>query len=385
MPTPVYILAGQSNATALSGKNGGASPAQEFAALTGTSSVKVATVASDGAPLTWGRSDPDWYHPDELLDQLVTSITTQLSQPGAYLANILWIQGEGDTWDFTRAAEYGARLVDLVDRLELALAPLGIHAADFRFTVLAISAHCPGSLDRANWAAIRAQQLALNDPRIDVVDVDTVAAQAGIDPADLFQADGMHYTARANAHILSAMMDGGALQLVGTSDNDNMAGLAGQDTLRGGLGDDVLNGRSGDDILGGWRGDDTLYAGAGNDVINSGSGKDMVFGGLGADIFNFSDRLEVSATAANHDRIMDFASGQDVINLSLIDADPSRAGNQAFHFLGQSGFDGKAGALRVWQTSGGIEVACDLNGDGQADLAFTLSGLTALAVSDFLL
>ena len=60
MATPVYIVAGQSNAYSLNGGNGGTSLAVEFTDLTGSSDVVVASVQSAGAPLTWGRSGPDW-------------------------------------------------------------------------------------------------------------------------------------------------------------------------------------------------------------------------------------------------------------------------------------------------------------------------------------
>ncbi len=378
MPTPLYVLAGQSNANALAGKNGGATPAAIYAGLTGSAAVSVATVSADGAPLTWGRPEADWYNPGELLAQLVATIRAQLAQPDTVLASVLWVQGEGDSWSFSRATEYGDRLVALVDALEAALGP---QAAGFRFTVLALSAQCPEGQDRANWQAIRAQQLALNDPRIDVVDPDAVAAGAGLSAGQMFQADGLHYSAAANAALLAAMIDRPGLALIGTPGNDRLSGLSGQDTLRGGQGSDVLNGRGGADTLGGWNGDDTLNGGAGDDYLTSGTGRDEVWGGSGADTFAFYTAEGI----AGRDRLMDFTPGEDRIDLALLDADATRAGNQAFRFLGSAGPDGKAAAL--WLTPGaqGVLLSCDMTGDGKADLSFLLNGLSTLSVSDVLL
>lgn len=378
MPTPLYVLAGQSNATALSGKNGGATPAAVYAGLTGSAAVSVATVAADGAPLTWGRADADWYNPGELLSQLVATIRAQLAQPGTELAGVLWLQGEGDTWSFARAGEYAARLTALVDALDQALGP---EAGGWRFTVLALSAHCPDGQDRANWQAIRAQQLALNDPRIDVIDPDAVTAAAGLLPGQVFQADGLHYSAATNTALLSAMIDKAGLALTGTAGDDRLSGLSGQDTLRGGQGRDVLNGRGGADTLGGWNGDDTLNGGAGDDFLTSGTGRDEVWGGTGADTFAFY----ASEGLGGRDRIMDFTPGEDRIDLSLLDADAGRAGNQAFRWLGSAGPDGKAAALWLSASASGVEVLCDMNGDGRADLSFLLRGLASLAQADLLL
>lgn len=381
MPTPLYVIAGQSNALALSGRNGGITPTAAYAGLTGSTDVRVASLAVDGAPLTFGRAEADWYNSGELQSQLLATIRAQLAQPGTELAGVLWVQGEGDTWSCARAGEYGQRLIALLDRLEAALAPDGVAPGSFRFTVLALSAHCPEGADRANWQAIRAQQLALTDPRIDVVDPDAVAAAAGLAPASLFQADGLHYNASANAALLTALMDRAGLELVGSSGNDRLIGLSGSDTMRGGQGADLLDGRGGNDMIGGWQGDDTIQGGAGNDLIASGAGRDQVWGGSGADTFAFY----ASEGFGGRDRIMDFTPGQDEIDLSLIDADATRAGNQAFRWLGHAGTDGKAGALWLLASSGGVEVLCDMTGDGRADLSFQLRSLTTLSQADVML
>ena len=382
MTTPVFIVAGQSNAYSLNGGNGGASLAGAFRDLTGSSNVSVASVDAAGAPLTWGRAEPDWYNQNDLFDQLVTTIRQALLQPGSYLANVVWIQGEGDAWGFARATEYAARLTALVHRLEDRLAPLGAQTDDFRFTVLSLSADCPAKARQSNWDTIRNQQLGLDDPRIDIVDPDrAMAGKTGA--ASLFQADGLHYAAVANEPILQALLDRSPLALTGTMGNDTLRGLSGNDTLRGGDGGDGLTGADGNDYLRGWTGNDTVFGGSGADTLVGDGGSDQLYGGTGADQFVFSVALDSSPSCA--DTIWDFTTGQDRIGLTGIDANPFVIGNQGFRFLGEAGFDGHAGALRLQQTGSGLSVQLDLNGDRLADASLYLAHAYSVIATDFLL
>lgn len=385
MATPIYLVAGQSNAYSLNGGNGGISVAGQYAALTGSKDVIVASVTSEGAPLTWGRPDLDWFTSGELGSQLLDSIRTQLETPDTYLAGVLWIQGEGDTWSFARSGEYATRLKALVDMLETELAPYGDRTADFRFSLLSLSADCPASASKANWNTVRNQQLSLNDPRVDVINVDAATVQSAYHGKTMFQADGLHYTAGANGRILSAMLDKTPIWLDGDDGNNTLTGLAGNDTLRGGAGDDRLTGGSGNDVIGAWTGRDTLVGGYGNDQLSGWAGGDMLYGGAGADRFVFNCTNDSYYGTGTFDVIGDFRSGSDMIQLTSIDADPTRAGNQAFRFLGSAGFDGHAGALRVQSTADGLAVSMDINGDGASDAYIRVLGATTLFASDFML
>ena len=118
--------------------------------------------------------------------------------------------------------------------------------------------------------------------------------------------------------------------LRGDAGNDRISGDAGHDAVLGGEGDDILDGGEGNDyldggddmdVLHGGDGDDTLvggggvdvlHGGAGNDSLDGGTGNDTIYGGEGADTF------KIDAQSGN-DSIMDFTSGQDVIDLSGID------------------------------------------------------------------
>jgi Ca2+-binding RTX toxin-like protein len=70
-----------------------------------------------------------------------------------------------------------------------------------------------------------------------------------------------------------------------------------------------INAGMGDDVLTGGRANDFLVGGGGNDRLNGKEGNDSFIGGAGADTFVFS------GTAGN-DRIIDFVSGTDRIDLS---------------------------------------------------------------------
>ena len=60
-------------------------------------------------------------------------------------------------------------------------------------------------------------------------------------------------------------------------------------------------------------------------------------------------------------------------------------GDQAFRFIRQAVFSGKAGELRFTQRDGKTVVEGDVNGDGTADLTIELAGRIALTGGDFLL
>ena len=92
------------------------------------------------------------------------------------------------------------------------------------------------------------------------------------------------------------------------------------------------------------------------------------------------------ATTATADHIYDFSQTEhDHVRLSLVDADTTLAGYQAFHFLGTAGFDGSAGALHYAEISGTTYVSGDTNGDGAADFMIRIDGLHTLTSSDFVL
>ncbi|MFL6837919.1 MAG: M10 family metallopeptidase C-terminal domain-containing protein, partial [Bradyrhizobium sp.] len=153
----------------------------------------------------------------------------------------------------------------------------------------------------------------------------------------------------------------------------------------GGSGNDTLIANGAGCTLSGGAGNDTLIGGAGNDGLVGGTGADSLTGGGGADTFIFAlgDSL---AASTQHDKIIDFTSGADHINLSAIDAISATGAYDQFKFIGLSGFNGAAGELDYYfnSSTGTTVVQGDTNGDKVADFAIDLSGNFTLAFSDFL-
>lgn len=194
--------------------------------------------------------------------------------------------------------------------------------------------------------------------------------------------------------------------LSGGAGDDLLSGNAGNDTLNGGLGNDVLNGGDnadklngslGNDILNGDLDNDTLDGGLGNDTLNGNEGNDILLGGIGvdvltggqgADIFKFlSTDIQATVSITNIDTISDFETGIDKVNLSLIDANTEKTGNNAF--LSITVGDGFSNAFtapaELYFDSSSHILYANNDSDAAADFAILLVGITTLSKTDFVL
>jgi Ca2+-binding RTX toxin-like protein len=158
-------------------------------------------------------------------------------------------------------------------------------------------------------------------------------------------------------------------------------GLA--NVINGGSGGDTLLGFDGDDTLSGGSGNDLLVGGGGDDLLSGEWGRDVLIGGAGADTFRFGGWSTGTGTEA--DRIEDFVSGEDKIDLSGMDADMWTQGDQAFVFIGGAAFSGTAGELRYGFEGTDTRIQGDLDGDGVADFDIMLTGSPIPLASDFFL
>jgi Ca2+-binding RTX toxin-like protein len=132
--------------------------------------------------------------------------------------------------------------------------------------------------------------------------------------------------------------------------------------------------------------DDTLSGGDGDDRFSGLGGKDSLTGGGDADTFVFTSAKDSTVAAAGQDLITDFHHSQhDRIDLSGIDAATGGAHDQAFKFINEVHFHGKAGELNYRVHKGDAYVSGDVNGDGKADFTIHLTGVTHLEKSDFAL
>ena len=183
------------------------------------------------------------------------------------------------------------------------------------------------------------------------------------------------------------------LVLTGTSDSSGtgnsksnvLIGNTGSNTLKGGGGNDRIYGHDGDDLLNGGTGNDQLMGGAGNDRLVGHLGKDTHAGGSGADIFEFGAASHSRPGADNRDIILDFSRIEgDKVDLSRIDADSGRSGDQEFIFIGNNAFTNKAAQIHVVQTPEALILEGDTNGDGVADFQIALQGVREFGIQDLI-
>jgi Ca2+-binding RTX toxin-like protein len=178
--------------------------------------------------------------------------------------------------------------------------------------------------------------------------------------------------------------NGGGNGLFGNSGNDTLTGNGGHDTLLGGAGADVLRGGSGDDRLVGGSGADTLGGGGGNDTLAGGIGLDLLRGDAGEDVFDFNSPGETGVGAAARDHIVDFAQGEDRIDVSDIDA-VFGGSDDAFVLIFDAPFSHTAGELRNFAAGGLTLIEGDVDGDGAADFQIALTDNVSLVALDYVL
>ena len=176
----------------------------------------------------------------------------------------------------------------------------------------------------------------------------------------------------------------GTNRLRGGDGADVLSGLAGADALLGQNGADQLLGGDGDDWLFGGTGKDVLDGGAGNDRLLGSIDADRLTGGAGDDAFVFEDFEDfIPVTGSALDRITDFVRGDDVIDLSGIDANGVLAGEQAFKFGGTSVVNA-LGELSYRFVGATTVISIGYNTPMPFDV-LVLDGRLALTAADFVL
>jgi Ca2+-binding RTX toxin-like protein len=134
----------------------------------------------------------------------------------------------------------------------------------------------------------------------------------------------------------------------------------------------TLTGNIGSDTLYGGAGNDTLFGGAGNDRLSGGAGVDSITGGTGNDTFVFLAG-DSSPTAGQHDRIVDFTIGTDLIDLSSFGG-LTFVGSNAFTAVNQ---------VRVTTLAGVTTIEVNTAGANGSELSIDLTGTLALTQADF--
>jgi Ca2+-binding RTX toxin-like protein len=143
------------------------------------------------------------------------------------------------------------------------------------------------------------------------------------------------------------------------------------ENLVGSANADWLGGDSGDNILTGLGGNDTLEGGAGNDT------------------FDFDAATDMSTDPAATDVISDFVTGEDLIDLSGIDALTDTLEDEGFTFIGASDFSGTdaSGELRyTFDAATGVgTLSGSTDADADAEFVVQVVGVTDLAATDLVL
>jgi serralysin len=153
----------------------------------------------------------------------------------------------------------------------------------------------------------------------------------------------------------------------GGSGGDTLLGTSGVNQLFGGDGNDSLDGRSGNDKLFGGTGVDLLIGGRGADDLDTGAADGV------RDVVRFSSLLDSGVTAATRDEVFEFVHGQDKIDLHLIDANPSLAGNQAFKVV--PAFTSAKGEVRLIFSGADTLVRVDGDLDTSVDMDMRVVGV----------
>ncbi len=147
----------------------------------------------------------------------------------------------------------------------------------------------------------------------------------------------------------------------------DVGGLLGNVSIAEGATIENAIGGAGNDVIVGNEAANVLRGGAGDDVLYGANGSDTLWGGSGSDIFVFAAVSDAPASAP--DKIMDFVSGTDKIDLSFLNPD----GN-TLHFV--ENFSGQTGeAMIAYDAQDNLsELMLDLQGSAVPDFLVQIVG-----------
>lgn len=126
---------------------------------------------------------------------------------------------------------------------------------------------------------------------------------------------------------------------------------------------------------------DRFLGDAGANAFQGGRGRDVATGGGGRDSYDFDAVQDSPPGASKSDQITDFATGQDVLDLARIDADPGRPGDQPFVWRGTAAFTGAPVEVRYTKGATTI-VRATTDSDLTPELEIRLTGNKTLTEYD---
>lgn len=191
---------------------------------------------------------------------------------------------------------------------------------------------------------------------------------------------------------------GTATDSYGSTDSlKNIEGATGtsfKDKLTGDANANRLVGMEGRDSLVGGGGKDTLEGGVAKGNVTTGNdGRDTLTGGTGKDEFRFNAVAESTASASKRDFITDFKHNADDIDVSLIDANLSKDGDQKFVLDSEGSAStavakGHIGWYQVDKTGAAGDrtiLRFNVDDDKAIEMEIELKGLVDLTKGDFIL
>lgn len=202
MTTPLYVVAGQSNAERIDRYDSLIEYLSDNSIDAGYASLAVGATSlepSEGGYDDWYPFEDGDPKTGELLDALIDTIADALAaDPDTYLAGILWVQGEADA-KFGRGAAYEVRLQALHDRLRSEFGD------DFNFTISGLSENMTfyrGHEDQLRVTEAQ-ERIARNNENVSIIDPDMAIAFARLLPSDGAE-DRIHFS-DAGADAVAAM------------------------------------------------------------------------------------------------------------------------------------------------------------------------------------
>lgn len=253
MSTPIIVLAGQSNANRLEIQRSVATYASDNGAIFinyGVGGTPLSASLDNGAGDWSGSTAPGAGELRMELEARIDAIMNPESEfyiSDAYVAGVVWVQGEGDQKSIETASAYSDNLVELRDYFvnkygehEWIVSALSSDALTYR----------NGSASSAElWMTVRSGQLALaSQDGFTIIDPDAVAQAAGVSVMDMFDDDYVHYAlgfqpVLANALVNSLdVVPGDINLLVGTTDQDRIYVPGGMFTqVYGAAGSDIAD------------------------------------------------------------------------------------------------------------------------------------------------
>lgn len=207
-------------------------------------------------------------------------------------------------------------------------------------------------------------------------------------------------------YLYSSVKNWATMTYSAVSGFENVSGTEAYDMIVGSSADNILDGRQGNDVLMGLEGNDILIGGDERfeqaDVLNGGLGRDIIYCGKHAtadlykmqvtsrtdhakDLVVFTSINDSGLTAGSYDVIYDFGSGEDVIDLSKIDANPYLWGDQKFTVVNTFSALGVGEVMLSYVNSGkDTLVSLDADNDAYAEMRFLVKDVL-LKATDFIL